>query len=449
MSSQKLGIDIAAKDWKEFQEFVNTNYPKDSFTHEQKEFVRKCLLQDNGRCSNSNKLWVSVFAEQLLEFINESWPMDAGSISEQMDIVKTCTAKAIMGFYEQQHLLRQQIAHKNRNAEQNRMLEVHPHIMNFPIDLSIDMGRILNLKSKATSNGTEEQDVHLFRMLYNQIKKLGEEHAGKASGSSAEGADGGQQAPQVVGQAEAGAEWYPHGNDDIFMRLCTYKVWCDKYEREEPWSPNKMCNDWLKEAILLYNNVSYHWTHCKHKYYGMDQFPAIRNTCINNWLPDVHQRAYLSGHKGKKPTTNWITDWCTYPVTEKRHEWESYFCSVISHAKDMAKLMHKPEALHMEIDEGVEEPALKRSRSGDETEQLQPGTAEHKLHEMVKREFAKVERMLHRVETNAQNRHNDSMRELVGHINPLRSQLLQLAQGQGHIYGAIDRVHEETAVHIR
>lgn len=434
--ASKLGIQIDAKDWKEFKHFVNENYPRPSFTHEQKDFVRKCLMADNNHCSDMNKLWISVFAEHLLEFVNENWPMDAGSISEQMDVLKTCIAKAAIGFLGDQHQLRQRVPSSERSPEQVRMLEVHPNIVNFPVDLAIDMGRILNLKSKATTAlaGSKDQgDVHLFRVLHNHIQKMHEEMEGKGAPTEAGPSTG------KVAAVEEDFEWYPHGNEDTFLRMCTYKVWCDKYEQEERYSPNKMCNEWLKEAIQLYNNVSYHWPNCKHKRFGANQFHDIRQTCIHSWLPEVQNRAFVAGHKAKKPTTNWVSDWCSYPVTEKRHEWEGYFCSVISHAKDIAKVMHQTEHIQMEVDEGVGEPALKRSRS-EEQEQLTEGSVEYKISQIIHREFARMGKTLHRMENNAQNRHQDSMRELTGHFNPVRNQLMQISQGQGHIYGALDRM---------
>lgn len=91
------------------------------------------------------------------------------------------------------------------------------------------------------------------------------------------------------------------------MRLCTYKIWCDKYEQENEWSIAKMTGPWLREAIQLYSNVSYHWNTCKIKKFEESQFQAIRQTASGTWAPHVVNRAFATNQKLKKPTTNWIT----------------------------------------------------------------------------------------------------------------------------------------------
>ena len=446
--------------WEEFKTHVNSHYPKDHFTHEQKDFIHRSLLHDNGRCSDIDKFWINIFADHLLEYVGDSWPTQESTISEQMEFLNVATSKAILGFFNSQYALRQNITHGNRTPEQQRMLAIHPNIYNFPIDLSIDLGRILRLQNvkvqheDAANQEEIAEDQHLFHILHTRLMELSKQGVGPVGSTStgaqpetAKGQSSSEKVPSAsqrsVGSASE-ALWSPFSVEDTFMRLCCYKVWSEKYEQEEEWSPSKMVNEWLKEAIQLYNHVSYHWNSVKVKNFPEEEFKNIRHTAMHSWVPDIVNRAVAS-YSGKKPTTHWVTDWCTPPVTEKRHEWESYYCSVMLRSKNLAKLLHKRDVMHVDL---TEEQEGKRQRTDESQAQTQQPSMqfdieslEHKIQQIVRHEINKVERHLKQTDRNLENLHSDLLRELVGHFKPVRTQLHQLGQGQGHIYNMIDNLN--------
>lgn len=413
--------------WESFKTYVNETYPRSSFTHEQKEFVNKFLKQDNGECSDLNKLWINYVADQLVEFA-DNWPASHEAISDQIERLQAITGKAILGFFNVQHMIRNLVPVEKRSAEQNRLLEVHPHILNYPVELTVDIGRILRLPHMHTTDhlDPEEKAVnqHLFHELHNFITQ------GTTSGE-------GSETQSRAGDDAVTGEWDPHSSEDTYLRLCTYKVWCEKYEEENDWSPAKMVGPWLREAINLYNKISYHWPHCRIKRFTDDQFSNIRMTARNSWLAGISHRTKFIG-KAKKPTSNWVTDWCTYPVTERRHEWESYFCSVVMHAKNLAKLLHKNEHVHDVEEEGTDEPPVKRTRM-EENDEADENSLEVKISRIIAHEMQEVRRMLVQVDRNSTFRHQEALREMLGHFNPLRNQLHHLSVGQHHITRALDK----------
>lgn len=443
LSLQKLTpkIHLEPQDWEAFKAHVNTHYPRPSFTHEQKEFVKKALLQDHGQCTDLNRYWVSFFVQSLLENADETWHLDAKSLNEQIDKLKNICARGMLGFYEIQHAIRLEIPYQDRNAFQERMLEIHPNIVNFPIELCVDIGTILNIqKFQGASNlktpGESNTDASLlFQQVHNKLQQMTEPGKGKLER---------QVTGETSGSDEAEAEWSPHGTDNTYMRLCTYKTWADKYESELEWSPNKMVNEWLKEAIQLYSHVSYHWSNCKVKHFSDKQFPAIQTTAINSWLADVANRAATT-KKVSKPSGNWIFDWHSTPLYDKRHEWEQYYCTVILNAKNIAKLLHKEEKLHsrgeavpMEEEGQVPEgPSTKKAKTEGEG---QPATDTPLS--IIVREFHKLERRIEHLEKHENERHQEILRELTGHFHPIRVHLLHLNQGQHHLQATVDRLRK-------
>lgn len=441
--------------WEEFKHYVDTHYPKDHFNHEQKDFIHRSLLHENGKCSDIDKFWINIFADHLIEYVGDTWPAHESTVSEQMEFLNVATSKAILGFFNSQYALRQNISHNDRSPEQQRMLGIHPNIFNFPIDLSIDLGRILHLSNvkvphEAAANQQEiAEDQHLYHILHAKMMEMGKQGQGLSS-SQGQGEVGSsaQQAPTATQRSVGSASeslWSPHSVEDTFMRLCAYKVWSDKYEQEEEWSPSKMVTEWLKEAIQLYNHVSYHWNTVRVKNFPEEEFKNIRHTAMHSWVPDIVNRAVAS-YTGKKPSTNWITDWCTPPVTEKRHEWESYFCSVMLRAKNLAKLLHKRDVMHSEMFE--EHEGSKKQRVEEAPTQTQQPlmqfdveSLEHKIQQIVRSEVHKIDRHLKQTDRNVENLHSDLLRELVGHFKPIRTQLHQLGQGQGHLYNMVDSMN--------
>eukprot|EP00981_Chlorochromonas_danica_P002965 scaffold601_cov170-Ochromonas_danica.AAC.26 len=392
---------------------------------------------------------------------------------QQLSVV---VCKAILAFYNAQHALRLEVPKDLRTREQSRMLEIHPNIVNFPLQLCIDMGRLLNLRKIAANHphaGTlsSPQEKILFEKLHNQLEeavtmmessKQGEGESSKMGFPKAVSMD---QEQTTTPNEPTNVEWVPRGSEDTFLRLCTFKVWCDKYEQEEEWSAHKMVNEWLQEAIQLYNHVSYHWDHCAIKKFPLQTFPAIRKTCINSWLADIPERAG-SQMKSSKPSTNWITDWCTFPVVERRMQWESYFCSVILQARNIAQLMGKPDvkihhdelvneavpAAHKGSDGGngdviasmeegestAEEPPRKKARWEDGGDQV--GTLMNLVRTVVREELNITDRSLTVHDRNSYQRHHDILREMNGHLNPLKTQLFHLSHNVNHVFNLLERM---------
>lgn len=433
---------IQKSHWEHFKNYVNETYPRDSFTHEQKEFVKKYLKQDDDKCSDINCLWINHFADQLIEFA-DNWPQSHEAISDQLERLQAITGKAILGLFNCQHALRQLVHSSQRSLDQQRMLEVHPNIINFPLELTIDIGRILYLKKGATGEhipggaDTKTENQQLFHQLHNHIIQISK-HGQNVS--SSQGPSDTQSVRSETGTEPPSGEWESHSSEDTYMRLCTYKVWCDKYEQEHEWSPAKMLGPWLRESIQLYNNVSYHWPQCKIKRFDDSQFTRIRQTA-HGWVHNVPQKAPVTS-KTQKPASNWITDWCTYPVTEKRHEWESYFCNIMLHAKNLARLLNRHERVteESEATESTEEHAPKRQRTEEEESHPEEHTPEFKMIRHVNHEFRQLRKLIVQLDRNSNIRHQETLREMLGHFNPLRNQILHLNSGQNHLSHMIDRL---------
>jgi hypothetical protein len=464
MASIQPQFTIEPQHWTRFKEYVQSHYPKSSFSHEQRDFIHRSILNGpNNTCPDVNKFWINLFADHLLHFVREGqWPTrhdDQSSVMQKLDALNVAMGKAILALFNSQYALRQQIPHDQRSPEQQRMLEIHPNIVNFPIELALDLGRILHLKRMHVSSTAPNQqelidDQHLFHQLHEQIQQMGvmpssQQAQGTAKGQGASSSQGHETMSQGSTDGGEHVEWVPHGSEDTFMRLCCYKVWCDKYEQEEDWSPSKMANEWLKEGMQLYNHVSYHWPQCKVKKFPMSQFSQIRHTAVHSWIPDVGNRAVAS-YTGSKPSSPWITDWSTYPVSEKRHQWETYFCSVMLRSKNLAKLLKKRDAGSMQggemMDvEGGEGPGGKMQKTGAEEmkhggPQFQKDSLEFRIQEMIRHEISGLEKRLRNVERNVTNTHHDVLREMSGHFTPVRNQLHQISNGQGYLANMLDKI---------
>lgn len=462
-SSVKLEprFQIQRADWDRFAHHIGAHYPLDSFTHEEKEFVRRALLR-NGQCVAENILWINIFADELLEFVDEKGLFSGTqTMGDQMQKLGLATAKAIMGFFNVQHAIRLAVPVRNRTPEQQRVLEIHPNIVNFPVQLSLDIGRFLKLHKVhvGKESGMDTQEKYIFERLHNQLQEAArvltgpQEEGGKVEGKAGMRAVSmDQQGGEQIQQQQVGAtpvEWHPHGAESTFLRLCVHKVWADKYEQEQEWSPHKMINEWLQEAIQLYNHVSYHWESCSMKKFPTELFNTIRLHCANYWLHDISQRAGAAV-KGTKPSTNWVTDWSTF---DKRNEWEMYYCSVILTAKNIARLLGKREIIpHEELMGGVsmevEEPAKKKKRTTDGTEGTSTEVGKHEDLEQIIRnvlhfEIQGLERRLMAVDRHGQQRHNDLLRELGGHVNPLRNQVYHVNQYVTSMYTMLDRMNQQ------
>lgn len=440
-------INIDNAEWEALKHHINSTYPRESFTHEQTEFVRKHLLQNNGKCDDLNKLWITYFVQNLIMNMDENWSREVPSLSQQLELLHSLCCKAMLGFYEDQHVLRLKFPRNQRSEELQRMMDVHPNVVNFPVEFCVDVGRFLKVhKYKPEMHRTigSEEEL-LFEKVYQRLqntpesmKEQLEKHVSESVKSSAN---------------ESESEWTHSGTDDTYLRyfclwsfsfklvyhvlvrLCTYKVWCEKYEGEEEWSPNKMVNEWLQEAIGLYNHVSYHWPNCKIKHFSQKQFGAIQATAIHTWLQDVSSRAGIS-HNVKRPTTNWISDWHSSPVFEKRHEWENYFCSVIMRAKNIAKVLHHQERLSTHESTEMENPAKKAKTSSETYEQSNMNPIEY-----LTREIHKIDQRILRLEAVESLRHTEVLREIAGHMKPIRTHLMQLNQSQHHLQQTVDHLH--------
>jgi hypothetical protein len=465
------------KDWIAFCDYVSSNYPKSSFNHEQKEFVKKYLLQDNMKCSDMNRLWVSFFVDNLLEHLTNILKHGSvKSLNENLELLKLITVKTMIGFMNDQHSLASAIAFKDRNHEQHRMIDIHMNIMDFPLELIIDMGRLLHLErfvasssSTSSASASGESQV-LFENLHHHLQcmneqssktgKFGEKKQDSISSTSVqpgtEVTTGGE-----TTEEEEDVEWDPRVSDDTFLRLCVYKIWCDKFEQEEEWSPKKMVNEWLKEGISLYNHVSYHWPSCKRKNYNVNNetiFYAIRHTAIHSWLVDIKHRASTSS-KVSKPSTNWISDWHTSPVYEKRREWETYFCHVILTAKNLSKVLpQRSDKLTVETTgttgmdvEGAPQAKKMKTSSGGAASSPSSvtgkgvngdgnNTGQMTALEAILDRFDALEKRIHHLENSNVHLHNEMLRELNGYFVPVKNQLYHLTFGQNFLRSRVDRM---------
>ena len=351
------------------------------------------------------------------------------------------------------------------------MLNVHPNIVNFPLDLSLDMGRLLELPAKLSpSELVETQQLFhtLHRQILHQLAVANREEggAGEKGEKAAEGAV--ERALESEAAAEEAHEWSGHSVDHRFLRLCVFKVWAHKYEQEEEWAPSKMCDEWLREGVALYNTVSYHWPQCVTKRFPTEGalFQAMRKTACNLWLPHISQQGVAT--HADKPSTPWITDWSVSPSAEKRRAWENYYCAVACRAKNMARLLHaKRDVVHLEEPSAVTaaaaggegEGAAKRKRakrggSGEkskesggfveEIDELGPQfdhkSTEFKIQQIVRYEVGKLEKKVAQMQRDAEEYHSNSLRELAGHFSPVTMQLNQLSRGQGFLYNMIDNL---------
>ena len=114
------GIEIDNAKWNEFKTFIEANYPKPSFTHENRDFVNKALLQGpNKTCPDVNRLWVSVFCGHLCNAVgDQGLPSEETSLVHKTEFLNVITSKAILGFFDSQNELRLRVSHNMRSPEQ-------------------------------------------------------------------------------------------------------------------------------------------------------------------------------------------------------------------------------------------------------------------------------------------------------------------------------------------
>lgn len=130
-------------------------------------------------------------------------------------------------------------------------------------------------------------------------------------------------------------------------------------------------------------------------------------------------------------------------------EWETYYCNVMLHAKNLAKLLNKHERAIEDEAEQVEEHAMKRSRCAEEepapTAEGVEVPVEQRIAHQLREDFRRLERMVVQVDRNASIRHNDALREMLGHFNPLRNQMQQLSNGQTHAFNMLEKIHQKNS----
>jgi hypothetical protein len=218
-----------------------------------------------------------------------------------------------------------------------------------------------------------------------------------------------------------------------------------------------MSNDWLKEGIELYNHVSYHWSQCHVKKFPTSGplFEAIRKTAIASWIGHIAYNNMAALTAVIKPATPWITDWCTFPLSEKRQRWEDYFCSVMLRAKNFAKLLNQHETISAtsigDIDAasgGVGgEPKRKRTRRTEKVmektidsdgPQYAAESMEYKIQQIVQQELKKLGNVFDQLQSDADMRQGEVLKELNGHIEPINKHLQHLSRGQSVLYNMID-----------
>jgi hypothetical protein len=203
-----------------------------------------------------------------------------------------------------------------------------------------------------------------------------------------------------------------------------------------------MVNEWLKEGIALFNSVSFHWPDCKVKQFSDHQFHAIRQTAIHAWLPEIANKASLSS-MAKRPSSNWISDWHTSPVYEKRYEWETYFCNTVLRAKNVAKALHKQERLHpMEVLE--EEPAAKKAKTTTDGSSSDYEQSNLNPIDFLTLEINKLHQELNHLKDLQNNNQMELLKEMDGYMKKFGSQLFFLHYGQHNIQQTLDRAMEST-----
>lgn len=116
-------------------------------------------------------------------------------------------------------------------------------------------------------------------------------------------------------------------------------------------------------------------------------------------------------------------------------------------AKNMAKLLNKHERDMEEEAAHEEEHAMKRSRSAEE-EPVPPAEGgeiamEQRIAHHLRTDFRRLEKMVVQVDRNASIRHNDTLREMLGHFKPLRNQIQQLTNGQNHAFNMLERIYQK------
>jgi hypothetical protein len=228
----KPSFEIDAASWTSFVQHISTSYPKSTFTDEQTDFVLKSLLNGPNRtCPDSNKYWVNVFAGHLIECVGElGWPTESETtVVQKIEFLQLATGKAILGYFNSQIAIRQTVVPEQRSIDQKHMLNVHPNLFNFPIDLTLDFGRLLNLPIKSTDSNKPLDvqaeaisDQQLFHRLYHQIlQQLATAYANDACANQIESQ---LEQEEYLERCEIADHWSSYSVEDKFLRMCCHKV---------------------------------------------------------------------------------------------------------------------------------------------------------------------------------------------------------------------------------
>ena len=215
MTSPSLvpSLTLANSDWEKFKHHLQSHYPKVSFNHFQRDFVEKSLLHENGTCNDSDRLWVTFFVQNLVKHLDEGWAKEIGNLTEQVELLHSLCAKAMLGFYDTQHAIRLQISVDQRTAEQKRMLEINMNVTNFPVELCVDIGRIFHIdryRNLPRTQSSTGEEISLFERVNERLQHVPTGTKGKLERQVSEGS------------ATPEHEWTPHSADDTFMRYCLY-----------------------------------------------------------------------------------------------------------------------------------------------------------------------------------------------------------------------------------
>jgi hypothetical protein len=346
MTTRKVHLDVNPHGWSEFQDFVENNYPCDHFSREQKDFIRLNLLQDDGKCSDMNKLWIITFVQHMFELLEKGWTRHSGTMVELTEHAKVSMSRALFALINSQYALRETIPTSRRSEQEIRMLSIHPNILNVSLEMCMDMVyylvnedwkeklRPLCLQIQAVGpkiETTVEEEIVAKRTIATTTTVSPSKRSKsspspqttptkKRKRSTKKASSTTEIPPQTSPSPTPTTSWNPHKKTHEYFRLCVYYTWACKYspeeylpppslpptssffppsplEQRESWSGGKMCDEWLKEAIQLYNHlVRTTWSttsstasslHLLPEYdeFGED-FAGIRKTVMHSWLKE-------------------------------------------------------------------------------------------------------------------------------------------------------------------
>jgi hypothetical protein len=325
---------ITSEQWEAFEVRIEDFHPDDSYTEDQKAFLRQ-LMNEDGQLSRDARLSLTMIRDELAfllpqERLADLHPFRAMPKEGQIELLMGLRRELKIVLQARQDALPNDGL--NPQQEKFKFLEIHED--SFPLCLLLDIGWCLGFRYQPKSNSWHlagkayllgEMCRHVFLLRNPQAAdELIEfrDRGGDREGDDYEGMMGGDEGEEVEDVPASTGDEIPafvaNAVTSSKLKACVFYVWHEKYAAPDcHWSVKHMCHDWLFDAMELFS------VHTKKTYHAAC-FPMIAHTAENTWIGQLVTNSRIPS---ATPAGDWVQS-LTTPAkagATLRKEWICYW----------------------------------------------------------------------------------------------------------------------------